>query len=311
MNNASKKHSNSHDDKHSEPVTSYGVININITEPLNHYIPLILKAFEQPTLEVDITTIVAIDNNEFKSLKNLVSESLLFLLISRKHSLGFIEFIRGRYDTTNEESIRYLFEQMTDNEIREIFATNFDILWNTMWKKNAKKSTYHKEYITAKEKHIKILQKYNVSNFKPKYPIREWGFPKGRKNNNEPNISCAIRECCEETTLFKSEISVLPGILPLTEMMIGTNLVQYKHVYYLSIMSSTRSLDICNDELQFMEIDTAGWFKKERVSNLIRPYHTEKIKIINQIINFVTYAIYCAQNDEKTSLELAESEENV
>ena len=298
MNNTSKKNSNSHDDKWSEPVTSYGVININITEPLNHYTPLILKAFEQSKSDVDITTIIDIDNNEFKLLKNLVSESILFLLISRKHSLGFVEFIRGRYDINDDKCIRYLFIQMTENEIREIFTTQFDILWNSMWKKNARKTTYHKEYTVAKDKHTKIMQKYKMKNFKPKFPTREWGFPKGRKNNNEANISCAIRECCEETTLFKSEISVLPGILPLTEIMLGTNMVQYKHIYYLSIMSSTRALDIFNDELQFVEIDTAGWFKKERVMNLIRPYHLEKIKIINQIINFITYAIYCAENDQ-------------
>jgi 8-oxo-dGTP pyrophosphatase MutT (NUDIX family) len=298
MNTTSKKHSNSHDDKRPEPVTSYGVININITEPLNHYTPLILKAFEQSASDVDITTIVDINNDEFKLLKDLVSESILFLLISRKHSLGFVEFIRGRYDINDDKSIRHLFVQMTENEIREIFTIQFDILWNSMWKKNAKKTTYHKEYIVAKDKHGKIIQKYKMKNFKPRFPVREWGFPKGRKNSNEANISCAIRECCEETSLFKSEISVLPGILPLTEIMVGTNMVQYKHVYYLSLMSCTRALDMYSDELQFVEIDTAGWFKKERVINLIRPYHTEKIKIINQIINFIAYAIYCAQNDQ-------------
>jgi 8-oxo-dGTP pyrophosphatase MutT (NUDIX family) len=298
MNTASKKHSNSHDDKRPEPVTSYGVININITEPLSHYTPLILQAFEQSKTEIDITNIVNIDSDEFRLLRDLVSESILFLLISRKHSLGFVEFIRGRYDVNDDESIRHLFIQMTENEIREIFTVNFDMLWNSMWKKNAKKTTYHKEYIYAKDKHSRVIQKYKSNNFHPTYPTREWGFPKGRKNNNEANISCAIRECCEETSLFKSEISILPGILPLTEIMLGTNMVQYKHVYYLSLMSCTRTLDMYNDDFQFTEIDTAGWFKKERVINLLRPYHTEKIKIINQIINFITYAIYCDQNDQ-------------
>ena len=165
MNTASKKHSNSHDDKRPEPVTSYGVININITEPLSHYTPLILQAFEQSKTEIDITNIVNIDSDEFRLLRDLVSESILFLLISRKHSLGFVEFIRGRYDVNDDESIRHLFIQMTENEIREIFTVNFDMLWNSMWKKNAKKTTYHKEYIYAKDKHSRVIQKYKSNNY--------------------------------------------------------------------------------------------------------------------------------------------------
>jgi len=300
MNTVYKKyHTNTHENNLSDPITSYGVINFSITKEFKQYIPFIKNTFEHSISNVNITTMTNIDNNEeFDLLKNQVSESILFLMISRKHSLGFVEFIRGRYDIKNKESINHLFMQMTDNEIYEIFTNNFDILWNSMWKKNAKKTTYNKEYICSKEKYQIILSVYSISIFKPHYSIREWGFPKGRKNHNETNLCCAIRECCEETTLFKSEISILKGIEPLTEIMTGTNLLQYKHIYYLSLLNETRLLDMYNDDLQFTEIDTAGWFKKERALNMIRPYHYEKIKIIEQIVNFITYVIYCAKNNE-------------
>ena len=41
-----------------------------------------------------------------------------FLMIRRKKTLGYIEFIRGRYDTENVESYTTLFEQMVISEIK-------------------------------------------------------------------------------------------------------------------------------------------------------------------------------------------------
>lgn len=293
--NISKKRAKSDDEP--DIITSYGVININITAPLYSYMEIIKHAFHDIDCQVNISNVICESSEEFMELRNLVSNSLLFLLVSRRHSLGFIEYIRGRYNPDNFEEVNHLFIQMTDNEIKDIFSKEFDNLWNSMWKKNAKKTSYHKEYIIAKEKHQKIIDTLNFKLFLPKYPNREWGFPKGRKNSSETNIACAIRECCEETSLFKSEISILSGIKPLTEIMTGTNGVQYKHVYYLSMLDSIRTLDVYNDDVNFIEIDTVGWFKKERAINLLRPYHTEKHKIIDKIIDFITYAIYCAKND--------------
>lgn len=280
-----------------DPITSYGVINISIMDPLNHYTELIKKAFESSDTQIDITQVNCETSEEFTLLKNLVTESILFLIVSRRHSLGFVEYIRGKYEPNNLDEVKHLFVQMTDNEIREIFCKDFEHLWNFMWKKNAKKSSYHKEFVMARTKHNTVVNLLKDLVILPKYPIREWGFPKGRKNNMETNITCAIRECCEETSLFKSEISILSGIKPLTELMTGTNNIPYRHVYYLSLLSSTRALDVYNDDLSFIEIDTVGWFKKERVINLLRPYHVEKHEIIDKIINFITYAIYCAKHN--------------
>ena len=53
-----------------------------------------------------------------------------------------------------------------------------------------------------------------------------------------------------------------------------------------------RPLNINNDAYHFIEIDTVGWFKKNLVNNLLRPYHTEKLNIINKIIQFVAYVVY-------------------
>ena len=50
-----------------------------------------------------------------------------FLMIRRKHSLSYIEFIRGRYDL-NYESILELFNLMSVEEVNKIKNNTFDFL---------------------------------------------------------------------------------------------------------------------------------------------------------------------------------------
>jgi 8-oxo-dGTP pyrophosphatase MutT (NUDIX family) len=45
----------------------------------------------------------------------------------------------------------------------------------------------------------------------------EWGFPKGRRNPNEKNLKCALREFWEETGIVKSKLIVLNKLFPIQE----------------------------------------------------------------------------------------------
>jgi 8-oxo-dGTP pyrophosphatase MutT (NUDIX family) len=63
------------------------------------------------------------------------------------------------------------------------------------------------------------------------YDTPEWGFPKGRRNYRENNITCAKRELYEETNFREDEYNILNGIYPLVEVMTGTNDKKYKHIY--------------------------------------------------------------------------------
>ena len=215
-------------------------------------------------------------------------------MISRKNSLGYIEFIRGRYNPDDIATIKYLMDQMTEQEITNILQTdNFDILWCDLWKKTARNKNYDKEYEISQEKYnkTKLIHLKTISEFKPKYPIPEWGFPKGRRNTSEKDIECAIRECHEETSLDYSELAVLNRIYPISEQFKGTNGIEYKHIYYLSIVEANRNLNVLITPEQHIEVDTVGWFKYDRVMNLIRPYHVEKKKLVEDMLKFIAYNI--------------------
>ena len=282
-----------------QPITSYGVINFKLTGEFAKYNDIFKDKYIIKDYNPDVNKInMYWFNNKnietvYEHMIDKIKNSVFFLMISRKNSLGYIEFIRGRYDPDNIESIKFLTDQMTELEINMVVTKDFDELWCSLWKKTARNKNYEKEYELSlnkfnlmKEKHLDILK-----TFRPKYPISEWGFPKGKRNLLEKDIDCAVRECTEETSLDSSEISVLDRVYPITEQFKGTNQVEYKHIYYLSIVQSSRNLNLIATPEQYIEVENVGWFKYDRIINLIRPYHTEKKKIVDDIIKFIVYNI--------------------
>jgi len=283
-----------------QPILSYGVINFRLTGNFEKYNYILKKKYiikdYNPTIN-KINLYWFNNKNINKECTELIDElrkSILFLLISRKNSLGFVEFIRGKYEVLDIESVKYLFDQMTDLEISNIINKDFDTLWCLLWQKTSRNKIYEREYEMSLNKFNKLKELYSneLLLLRPKYPISEWGFPKGRRNNKEEkDIKCAVRECCEETSLEQSEMNILDRIYPISEQFRGTNHVEYKHIYYLSIIDSIRNLNTLSTPEQFIEVENVGWFKYERIMNLIRPYHIEKKKLVEDIKKFVAYNI--------------------
>ena len=69
----------------------------------------------------------------FKKSKN---EELKYLMICRKDSLGFVDFMRGKYQTHDPAYIRNIFNEMTVHERDKIKTMDFDELWKDLWGEN-------------------------------------------------------------------------------------------------------------------------------------------------------------------------------
>jgi hypothetical protein len=265
-----------------EPVISNGIIGIYIEN---------LKKENIDDLEKFIS--INLNNSyKYKKINNNNStnntNNVKFLMIQRKNSLGYLEFMRGRYDVNNNDNINYIFEQMTQNEIIDILTKEFDLLWNNLWdENNIKNKNHYKEYITSKQKFYELkLNKIDfISNLKPKFLFNEWGFPKGRRELYESDIICAIREFEEETNIKENMYNLLESCNKIKENLIGTNGINYLHNYYLAILNSEK---IKNIDSKNREIGNIKVMSFNECIDTIRPYHTNKIKIIkllNELIN--------------------------
>ena len=221
-----------------------------------------------------------------------------YLMVQRRDTLGFVEFMRGKYNLENEKYIYELFKIMTENERLNILSYEFDILWENLWmNKNLKK--FHNEYNNSKKK-FNILKKGVVinnetislniihTNIEVLYQEPEWGFPKGRRNLKEGDLDCAKREFEEESGYRTSEYMIDYSIKPIEELFSGTNNIRYKHIYYVA--KSIKNINLCINKDNFnqvTEISNIRWFSYEDSLKVIRDYNKEKkdvLKIINDVL---------------------------
>ena len=265
-----------------EPIISNGIISLYIENFDNSMIPLledyVMKNFKKKNQDIE--------NFKF----NFYDNKIKFLMVQRKHSLGYIEFMRGRYNVENINNIKYLLEQMSPEEIQAINSKNFDFLWNMLWNNNPistnsiGKKRHYKEYILSKQKFYELKMNKNkiLSTVKPTYNFNEWGFPKGRRENYETDIVCAMREFEEETYFNENDYSILDELNIIKENLIGTNGINYRHNYFLAIMNNQY---ISGKENK--EIGDIKFMNQDDCISIIRPYHHNKQLIIKKIYNLI------------------------
>ena len=274
------------------PITSLGIICVQFDGlVLNNILNLDNKIWYHPE-KIDIMP--------------EISNNLKFLLVRRKHSLGFIEFTRGNYKLNGKEDINYLinlFERMSRNEIDFIKNSNFDQIWNHLWINKESTISHIEEYNKAKNKFealengIKIgngdiiMLKNITENVKTKYQEAEWGFPKGRRNIKENDLSCACREFMEETD-FKRQEFILLNLKPINEIFTGSNQINYKHTYYIS-QSFNKNIPIISEQnfQQNIEISDIGWFTYSEAMEKIRSYNVEKKNMLSKVHLYIASTI--------------------
>ena len=118
------------------PVTSYGIIAVRYMD--DKYINSLYSKN------------ISIDNG---------NDSLQFLLIQRKDSLSFVEFIRGKYNPYDDEYLILLLQGMTQNEQNLILSKTFDELWHFVWGESSNIKSHKNDYEISEKKYAIIKTK--------------------------------------------------------------------------------------------------------------------------------------------------------
>jgi|UniRef100_A0A6C0ISU5 8-oxo-dGTP pyrophosphatase MutT (NUDIX family) len=274
----------------------YGHISKKCTESITSLGVICAKFDNLPIKEESFNRFLSsryidIENYNFSHIDNIskldyFKKNIKFLMIQRKHSLSYIEFIRGKYDIKNIDKLSMLFKNMCPEEITKISCLNFDDLWNNLWQQTSKTKSFQKEFKASKvlfEILISTNEIYNLIKVIPDYETPEWGFPKGRRNIFEKNLDCALRELEEETSLKNNKFNILHNINCVNEEYIATNNVQYKHLYYLGYMSADTIPNDYFDNINNYEVAKVKWCSWDEANSIIRDYYHEKIKVINMV----------------------------
>lgn len=246
-----------------------------------------------------------------KNIKKFISENIKYLMIRRRNSFTYIEFLRAKYKLLEPQYIQILFNHMTLYEREIIMKNKFNFLWNRLWliKKNEMTNSKNKSDFYKGIIKFNILQKgfinntdnkiystkYFVNNSNKSYKYPEWYFPKGRKNQNESNINCAKREFIEETNINYNDFNVLHNIDKLEEIHKGTNNVTYKTIFYVSKYNK-KKLPLFNNKNknkhQMQEIGDVKLLTYNEIIDKFRDYEQSKVNIITNLHKKMVNDIY-------------------
>lgn len=205
-----------------------------------------------------------------------------YLMIRRKESLGFIDFLRGKYAVHNTAYIENMIKQMTVEEKQLLATWEFDDLWKRTWNQEPRKISG--EESASRDKFYALKSSGQLAELlnnpaNPGWNEPEWGFPKGRREMGETDLECAVREFKEETGLMPGKL--IENLMPYEEIFMGSNYKAYKHKYFVMQM------DYCEDSkntfVDANEIGALRWMSFRECMSVIRNYNLERRKILVSI----------------------------
>jgi len=226
-----------------------------------------------------------------------------YLMIRRRDTLGYIDFMRGKYSIYNKDYIMNMLKQMTDHEKDKLKNMEFNQLWIGLWGTEALSNQYKSEESISREKLASlrdgiiiknelqtISDMIEESNGYETWKEPEWGFPKGRRNYQEKDYECALREFQEETGYSHKLLNNIANILPYEEIFTGSNYKSYKHKYFVCMMN----YEDTDKEVKFepTEVSKMEWKTIDNCTESIRSYNLEKRQLITNIHNtLITYKL--------------------
>ena len=211
-------------------------------------------------------------------------KSIGVLMVRRKDSMSFVEFISGKYDSTNTEYLKRLLKNMTSVEQEMLLTYSFEDLWSKLW--GSSRDIFCEEFDISKEKFQRLDLPKLIIETKSSYVEPEWGFPKGRRMKGETDVQCAIREFSEETNIPSESYTVLENV-SFTEVFKGTNDVSYKHVYFVALLKNSKLFNVKQKltAMQRREISLVDWKSLTECKKVIRPHYTERRNILTELEN--------------------------
>ena len=231
-----------------------------------------------------------------------INNNVEYLMIRRKDSFGYIDFVRGKYTPYNIEQVQNIFNEMSVLERETILQNDFPYLWKEMWGE-ANNGTQFKSEEAISSKKFELLKSGMVLESGEKIDLNtivskctsnwqetEWEFPKGRRNFQEKELDCALREFEEETGYQSNNLKVIENLLPYEEIFIGSNNKSYKHKYFIAFTDKINTLP---NNYQITEVSKLEWKTLDKCLESIRPYHIEKRQLITNVDNMLQeYRIY-------------------
>jgi len=236
------------------------------------------------------------------------TNELQFLMIRRKDTLGYMDFMRGKFPVFQKQYILNMLFQMTIDERNRLRERTISFLQDSSKENIKEKIQLLMKGIDANSNETINNESYDLLSLLDEADQNviwiepEWGFPKGRRNTQEKDYDCALREFSEETGYNVSILNNIRNIIPFEEIFIGSNYKVYRHKYYLMNISYKNSLTV--KTFQKSEVSGMEWKNFADCMNNIRSYNLEKKQMLMNVYNCLTYTSLCSvkENDSDNNI---------
>lgn len=156
----------------------------------------------------------------------IAGESPRLLLVKKRCTYYFVEFVKGNYDLDDPHRLRHMFNNMESQEKLAILSGNFDELWMRQWLTHPLAARSIRNLYPpcssmvnpTPEYFYRCEKKYNATYRSGR--LRSlmdgtrcisgiWELPKGRRNANETPLMCASREFHEEVSISPDDYELI------------------------------------------------------------------------------------------------------
>jgi ADP-ribose pyrophosphatase YjhB (NUDIX family) len=261
----------------------YGHTFYNCKKPIRSYGIILYKT--DPTSPIHPPGLVAVSSAALPQ-----QGTKKYLMICRKHSYGFISIIRGKYSSTNPEQIQVHIDSLTNYEKELMTTKDFGELWEYMWGGTlSNRKNHDRTHAEVKYLNVRDVVLDCIANSATHWECPEWEFPKGRMQQGETDIECAMREFEEETHISPCNINVVYNLCPFEEIYKASNDKMYQITYFLAKLKNEEPnlLSFQEEEVSCME-----WKTLEGCLESIRPCNKEKKELVQSLEDILNnYAI--------------------
>lgn len=241
------------------------------------------------------------------------------LLIKKRCSYHFCNFVMGKYDRNDVDKIKRMFDYMTVSEKIVIMSMNFELIWYKIWlfdtvQRTGPEKIYNPNAFSGGDDEIftKCKNKF-IKNFvnNPKININElikssgsiegiWEIPKGRKNKDEKGLDCAIREFEEEVCIDSSQYTIL-RYEPIKFTHEDEKVIYHKYIYFAKLTDTKWAPQVSFMRYSFInEVEDIRWFSLMDIASL---------KSIPKIVDHLVYQYNTVISQYKTYYGISNRQE--
>lgn len=254
-----------------EPVTSFGLIVFTLGRPN------FSKGRIYPHNCFPCT--VHKEKDDHFSMKRSETGEILFLLVERKDTVGFLNLVQGSYpeiEPYKTKKINRYLNELTCEERDKLVNWDFESLWKIA-------GSEKKDVPKAQNKFRLLDVPKLLVNSSCHFNEADYLMPKGRLKFAETTRHCAVREFSEETGYNRNDVNVY-DIPPYIEQFLGTDGKTYRNVFYLAELKDNATIHtkLGDDPHQSKEVRNIGWFNLDECKTLIRDYHQDKKDILQE-----------------------------